>query len=170
MQELDLAKLARKFKPDELEWRIGRSGKGPRGVYANLLCYVTNRAIMDRLDEVVGPGNWQNEFKPWGDKSQLCGISIRIGDTWVTKWDGASNTAVEAVKGGLSDSMKRAAVQWGIGRYLYKMGDTWAVVSVEAPKSRDGWNYAKLKDGSGFYWKEPQLEKIAPWAMPEEGK
>mgnify|MGYP002508284444 CR=1 FL=1 len=27
----------------------------------------------------------------------------------------------EPIKGGLSDSMKRAAVQWGIGRVLYNM-------------------------------------------------
>src|SRR5690606_39028946 len=44
---------------------------------------------------------------------------------WVTKFDGAENTAVEAVKGGLSDSMKRAAAQWGIGRYLYTLESVW---------------------------------------------
>ncbi len=36
---------------------------------------------------------------------------------------------IESVKGGLSDSMKRAAVEWGIGRYLYGMTQKW--VSIE---------------------------------------
>ena len=53
--------------------------------------YVTNRAIMGRLDDVVGAENWYNEFKPWhgagGKEAQLCGISIRYGEGFITKWD-----------------------------------------------------------------------------------
>ena len=60
----------------------------------------------------------------------LCGISVRVDRAdgtadWVTKWDGADNSQVEAVKGGLSGSMKRAAVQWGVGRYLYDVPSPW---------------------------------------------
>ena len=47
---------------------------------------------------------------------------------WITKYDGAPNTDIEAVKGGLSDASKRAAVQWGIGRYLYGMESVWVDV------------------------------------------
>ena len=80
--------------------------------------YVTNRAIQNRLDEVCGPENWYNEFKPWhsnGKKdSQLCGIAIHFeGKGFITKWDGAEDSDIEPIKGGLSDSMKRAAYQWG---------------------------------------------------------
>ena len=57
-------------------------------------------------------------MKPWhsnGKKeAQLCGIAIFFeGRGFITKWDGAEDSDIEAVKGGLSDSMKRAAVQWG---------------------------------------------------------
>jgi len=41
---------------------------------------------------------------------------------------GAENSDIEPVKGGLSDSFKRAAVQWGIGRYLYSLGAVWVDV------------------------------------------
>ena len=58
----------------------------------------------------------------------ICGISIRIGAEWVTKWDGAENTELESVKGGLSASMRRAAVQWGVGRYLYRLPRVWVPV------------------------------------------
>ena len=80
----------------------------------------------DRLDEVVGPENWYNDYKPWhgnGKKdAQICGISIYFeGKGFITKWDGAEDSDIEPIKGGLSDSMKRSAVQWGIGRVLYKM-------------------------------------------------
>ncbi|WP_243664619.1 Rad52/Rad22 family DNA repair protein [Rhodothermus marinus] len=71
------------------------------------------------------PENWRNEFRPGPGGGVLCGISIRIGDEWITKWDGAENTDIEPVKGGLSSAMRRAAVQWGIGRYLYRLPNQW---------------------------------------------
>ena len=121
--------LSRPFAPEDLEWRLQGTNKAKTGGFA--VPYVTNRAIMDRLDDVVGPENWYNHFSPWhcsGKKdAQICGISIFFEERkeWITKWDGAEDTDIESVKGGLSDSMKRAAVQWGIGRILYKMDTVW---------------------------------------------
>ena len=123
--------LAQPFAPQDLEWRLQcASSDKTRGL---AVPYVTSRAIQDRLDAVVGAENWRNEFQPWqgGKKgAQICGISIFVEERreWITKWDGAENTDIEAVKGGLSDSMKRAAVQWGIGRVLYKLPSIWVNV------------------------------------------
>ena len=120
--------LAKPFAPEDLEWRLQQAfEESGRGL---AVPYVTNRAIQDRLDDVVGPENWQNEFRAWHStgkrESQICGISIFFeGRGFVTKWDGAEDTDIESIKGGLSDSMKRAAVQWGIGRVLYKMDVVW---------------------------------------------
>ena len=59
----------------------------------------------------------------------ICKLSIRFyfkteevskwNVSWVTKTDGADDTTIEGAKGGISDALKRAAVQFGIGRYLY---------------------------------------------------
>jgi hypothetical protein len=106
----------------------------------------------------VGPGNWKNEFRPGPDGGVMCGLSVRVGDEWVTKWDGAENTDVEGVKGGLSSAMKRAAVQWGVGRYLYGLDESFAQVS------ENGSLRGKTKDGKPFKWDPPQLPK---WALPE---
>lgn len=58
--------------------------------------------------------------------SQLCGIAIHFeGKGFITKWDGAEDSDIEPIKGGLSDSMKRAAYQWGIGRVLYSLDTVW---------------------------------------------
>lgn len=119
--------LAEPFPESDIEWRIQRAGEKNGKIWAMCLAYVTNRAIMERLDNVLGIDGWQNEFKPLEGGGNLCGISIKFGDEWVTKWDGAENTAVEAVKGGISGAMKRAAVQWGIGRYLYKLDVGFAI-------------------------------------------
>lgn len=120
--------LAQPFAPEDLEWRLQTAlEEKMRGL---AVPFVTNRAIQNRLDEVVGPDNWYNDYKPWhgtGKKeSQLCGIAIYFeGRGFITKWDGAEDSDIEPVKGGLSDSMKRAAVQWGIGRVLYSMDTVW---------------------------------------------
>ena len=121
------AALSKPFAPEDLEWRLQQTFEDKmRGI---AVPYVTNRAIQNRLDESVGPENWYNSYKPWhgaGKKeAQLCGIAIYFeGRGFITKWDGAEDSDIEPVKGGLSDSMKRAAVQWGIGRVLYSLNDT----------------------------------------------
>ena len=126
------ALLARPFAAEDIEWRLQTTlEEHMRGI---AIPYVTNRAIQSRLDDVVGPDNWHNEFKPWHSvnkkESQICGISIYFeGRGWIQKWDGAEDSDIEPVKGGLSDSMKRAAVQWGIGRILYSMDTVW--VNIE---------------------------------------
>lgn len=124
--------LAQPFAPEDLEWRLQRTIESQmRGIAVS---YVTNRAIQARLDDVVGVDGWYNEYKPWhkaGQKeAQICGISIYFPEKgFITKWDGAEDSDIEPVKGGLSDSMKRAAVQWGIGRVLYSMDVVW--VNIE---------------------------------------
>ena len=149
------------FAANEVEWRVQRCGVSNGKPWAFVLCYLTNRAIQNRLDEVAGLANWRNEFTKWGEKSTLCGISIRIGGEWITKYDGASETDIEAVKGGFSDSMKRAAVQWGMGRYLYNLTENLAICSFERQNGPE-WNRATA-DGKSFYWKAPALPN---WALP----
>lgn len=126
-----LLALARPFEADDLAWKPVSSAKGQDRV--RVVPYVTNRAIMDRLDRVCGPENWRNEYLPGPNGGLLCGLSIRLvredgSSEWVTKWDGAENTNIEPVKGGLSASMRRAAVQWGVGRYLYRIPPVFAKV------------------------------------------
>ena len=144
------AELAKPFAAEDLEWRLQRTFESKGDMIGIAVPYVTNRAIMNRLDSVVGAENWYNDFKPWHrftarvksdydpkksvEKeviSQLCGIAIYFEERkkWIMKWDGAENSDIEPAKGGLSDSMKRAAVQWGIGRVLYNI-DT-VLVDVE---------------------------------------
>ena len=142
------AELAKPFAPEDLEWRIQYADeKKNRGI---VVPYVTNRAIQSRLDDVVGPENWYNDFNPWHGankkEAQICGISIYFEERgqFITKWDGAEDSDIEPVKGGLSDSMKRAAVQWGVGRVLYSMtepvwvnieprGRSWVIKKGERP-------------------------------------
>jgi len=99
--------------------------------------YLNSRAIQTRLDDVLGATNWKNTYSPWQDNAQICGLSIYDTERkeWITKWDGAENTDIEPVKGGLSDSFKRTTCLWGIGRYLYEIGGVWVEV-IQRGKSK----------------------------------
>ncbi|MBO6575215.1 MAG: hypothetical protein JJ896_07365 [Rhodothermales bacterium] len=127
----DLKRLADPFDLHDLRWKpIGMSEDRKK---ARVAPFISNRAIMDRLDAACGPENWRNEYREGPAGGVLCGIGIRVARDgapaeWVTKWDGAENTEIQPVKGGLSASMRRCAVQWGIGRYLYRMPVIWAPV------------------------------------------
>lgn len=99
---------------------------------ATCVAYIDSRDVQDLLDKVCGPENWQDEY--YQVKNTMCckiGIAIpvmnpehdkQIGYSWVWKSDGGTETDVESEKGELSDAFKRAAVKWGIGRFLYTMG------------------------------------------------
>lgn len=155
---MDLSKLKEPFPYDDIEWRLQQADKGKNGIWGKCLAYVTNRAICNRLDEVVGPENWKNEFKTGPDGGVLCGLSIKVDGEWVTKFDGSENTNIEAVKGGLSGAMKRAAsTGWGIGRYLYNLEESWVEVTDKGKYS------GKTKSGEWFRWNPPKLEA---WALP----
>lgn len=133
---MDLKKLTDFFSAGDIEFRVGTANQTKTKGIA--LPYVTSRAIQNRLDEVCGPENWKNEFAEWKDNHQLCGISIRINNEWITKWDGADDTNFEGTKGGLSSAMKRAAVQWGIGRYLYEVPVIWTDI---VPLGKNGYKF-----------------------------
>jgi hypothetical protein len=135
MSEL-FTKLRAPFAPDRISWRIGSTTHDKsRGL---AMAYIDARDVMERLDESCGPGGWQCSY-PHANTKTVCSIAIKVGDEWISKADGAGDTDVEAEKGALSDSFKRAAVRWGVGRYLYDLPATW--VEIEG----QGKSY-KIKD------------------------
>ncbi len=181
----DLSKLLEPFHHSELEWRIGHGAIGSDGKpWAIALPYVTNRCVQKRLDAVVLPENWRTEFHPvrLGDEKNrqgfMCTLYIRIDGEWIGKTDGASCTGVEPIKGGISDAQKRAAAEWGVGRYLYWLPDMWANFT----KERQGKYTCLLKKNpkdknerpQRFWWNPPRITEN--WAnpigdgMPPEGE
>lgn len=121
----DIAKeLAAPFPPDTISWRIGATNRDKtRGL---ALAYIDARDVMNRLDEVLGIWGWKSEHVIVGDRT-MCRLSILNPDTgeWVSRTDGAGDSDVEAEKGAFSASLKRSAVAFGIGRYLYNIDAPW---------------------------------------------
>jgi hypothetical protein len=99
------------------------------GNRALALAYVDARVIQDRLDEVLGVTGWQDEYECLPDGSVICRLHLRLGDEWITKMDvgGQSEQPDEGDrrKAAFSDALKRAAVKFGVGRYLYRLPSQW---------------------------------------------
>jgi hypothetical protein len=99
------------------------------GGRALALVYVDARAIQDRLDEVLGVAGWQDEYECLPDGAVVCKLRLRLGAEWITKSDvgGPSEQPDEGDrrKAAFSDALKRAAVKFGIGRYLYRLKSQW---------------------------------------------
>src|SRR4051812_41403297 len=93
------------------------------------MAYIDARLIQDRLDEVVGVENWQDQFEIVSDGSVICRLEIKLGDQWITKTDVGSPSEQpdggDRLKAAFSDALKRAAVKFGIGRYLYRLSAQW---------------------------------------------
>lgn len=113
------------FPPERIHWRVGAtSGDKSKGI---ALAYLDARDVMRRLDEVMG-FNWQNRYNLADNGLLICEIGLKIGEDWQWRANGAGDTQVEAEKGKASDAFKRAAVMWGIGRYLYSLPNEWVAI------------------------------------------
>lgn len=121
----NLARLHDPFPPERVSWRVGSTTADKTKGMA--LAYIDARDVMHRLDEVCGPENWQCRYSH-ADRITVCEIGIRVNDEWVWKANGAGDTDFEGEKGALSDAFKRAAVVWGIGRYLYELDSPWVTI------------------------------------------
>jgi hypothetical protein len=129
--------LSEPFPLEYIEWRVGSTNSDKSKGLA--LCYVDARAVMDRLDSVCGPDGWQCNYSAAPGNAIICNLGVLIAGDWIWKADGAGATDVEGEKGMLSDALKRAAVRWGVGRYLYDLKSPW--VELE-PAGRS----VKIKD------------------------
>lgn len=149
------------FRDDEIEWRVQRCGVKGNKIWAQLVPYVTARAIFERLDKVAGPGKWQTEIIPINE-GFLCRLGIYTDEEWIWRTDGAPTTDIEALKGGISGAIKRVAVQFGMGAYLYSMDAVWAenIQDGYAPKGNNVQIVSKKDDI--LAWCPAPTQQVAP--------
>lgn len=124
-----LEALRSPFAEKQVNWRMGRT-KPEKNIVQALPDYRAQVA-QARLDEVLGEHQWSHGFTEVIVGSQIiavrCKLSLFIEGQWVAKEDIAplpvstpdsGLTADELLKGAYANALKRAAVHWGVGRYL----------------------------------------------------
>lgn len=127
------------------QWRVqSYSSNKPS---AQCVAYIDARDVMDLLDESVGAGNWQDDYKLI-DNKLLAGIAIKVDGQWVWKWDTGTESNMEAEKGQMSDAFKRAGVKWGVGRFLYSKGIVYLPTNEPLDKVKKNYPYVVDKNGA----------------------
>ena len=158
------AKLQEPFPIEFIEWRAQSCGNTANGPWVMVLAYIQARAIQERLDDVFGWDGWTEEYRV-SNTDIICRLGVKTDDGWIYKENGASNTDIEAFKGGISGPFKRVAASgYGIGRYLYKLEEAFAECQLIKQTGTE-WHKATTRDKKHtIYWKEPRLPA---WALPK---
>ncbi|MEE9354224.1 MAG: Rad52/Rad22 family DNA repair protein [Methylococcaceae bacterium] len=110
-----LPQLAEKM---DYKWRVQSFNKNKPE--ATCVAYIDARDVMERLDSVCIYG-WDRDHKEI--KNHLyAGIGIQLPSGRISwRWDCGTESNQDAEKGEASDSFKRAAVNTGVGRFLYDL-------------------------------------------------
>src|SRR5260370_40485752 len=108
--------LAVPFERKFVKFRPGATS----GNRALAIPYVDARVIQDRLDEVLGAVNWQDEDEILPDGSVLCRLRLRLGSEWIAKMHGGgpSEQTDEGVRGtgAVTGALNRGAGEFCAGR------------------------------------------------------
>jgi len=135
-------RLAEPFELSEISFRPGSRG--------SVLVYIDARVVAARLNSVVGAENWSDSYstvlledtrdyalddegktvsKPSYDGNyrydhvthKYGGIKCDLTILGLTKSDIGAPSSADQLKGATSDALKRAAVKFGVGAYLYDL-------------------------------------------------
>jgi hypothetical protein len=152
-----LERLSEPFPADEIDWKPQALSSDKTRALA--VAYVDARTVMQRLDDVLGPGGWQDDYEPLDDGSAICRLRVRVNGEWVVKTDVGSPSdqkdAGDRRKASFSDAIKRAGVKLGIARYLSRLPKTWCDFDPKA----------------GAFKSTPQLPPWAtPWVTPQQAE
>ncbi len=112
--------LAEPFAAGEVQWRVEALSKDKRR--AMVVPYIDARSVLDRLDEAVGPEGWQDTYEVLVAQEGSFAVRCRLSVLGVSKEDVGEG---ESLKAAFSDALKRAAVKFGVGRYLYRLEKQW---------------------------------------------
>lgn len=151
------------FQISEVDWKPQAVTRDKKRAMAT--AYIDARAVMERLDEVVGIGGWEDKYVVHPSGTVECHLTLAVNGSKVTKSDvGIPPDDMKAADEGgggrakrastfnqmsaFSHAFKRAAVKFGVGRYLYYLPGQWL-----------GWDAEKR-----CFLDTPRLP---PWALPK---
>ena len=116
--------LREPFAPEELQWRIEALSQDKRR--ALVVPHIDAKALLDRLDEVVGTHGWHDSYEvlqaPLSSAAGIYAVKCRLTIMDVCKEDVGEGHSFKAA---FSDALERAAVKFGVGRFLYPVDQQW---------------------------------------------
>jgi len=143
------------------KWRVQSSKYGK----TTCVAYIDARDAQDLLDKVCGPENWQTLY--YEENGLLfCKVGIKVKDDWVWKSDTGSESNVEKDKGHVSDAFKRACVNWGVGRFLYRL----PIQTLQNKQHTNGKEYPYIPEKNKLIFDGGTLTKYINWKLNKEKK
>lgn len=118
--------LSKPFPPELVHLKVQALSKDE--TYGLVVPYVDVREVLDTLDRVVGPDNWHDEYIVLSDRREKGGlveVKCRLTVLGITKEDVGEG---DTLKAAFTDALKRAAVKFGVGRYLYRTNPRWVAL------------------------------------------
>jgi hypothetical protein len=143
MNDKTLGALSVPFDPAAVHFK-------PQAISGNrclAVAYLDARAVMDRLDLVCGLG-WSDTYEVRADGTFLCRLEIVVDGRTVQRCDVGSPSEQpdggDRMKAAVSDALKRAAIKFGVGRYLYRLPKQWVDYDsqkkqIKAPPQLPAW-------------------------------
>lgn len=138
----DLKTLTSPFPKDRLGIKVQSTSKDK--TKAMLICYLSHTDVYARLEEVDPAWScdvqkeWNETMQGWGDKTEkvfFCGMKVTLkGVSRENVGEGGDP------KSAYSDALKRAAMLFGVGRYLYDSEQVWVPYNEQNDKYRS-WTY-----------------------------
>lgn len=125
-----LSALAQPFQ--EVGWKIQATNKDKtKGM---VVAYIDARDVAARLDEVGVEWGDRYNVMQMGERPRPSGtaaywvVECALEINAVVRCDVGTGEGEEAEKSAYSDAFKRAAVKFGVGRYLYSLPSVWMPV------------------------------------------
>lgn len=165
--------LFRNLNAEEIEVRLGQVSMDGM----TLLLYKDSRCDQNILDETLGPDGWSSTTRK-EDGTFITSLFVKGKDSpsdwrqWPCKEGVGSAGNFEPEKSAASDSLKRAASMWGLGRELY----TAPRIFCGVPTIKDGNSYKLERPSDQYGWSVHSIEydetgrRIVSLELAKDGK
>lgn len=140
MENTELHKIQRNLKKEiPYKWRVQSFSKNKP--QATCVAYIDSRDVQDVLDANCV---WSDRY--YEENGMLfCEITIYADGREYKRSDTGSESQADAQKGHSSDAFKRAAVKFGVGRFLYSID----IKYLKANEKKTNNNYPFVVNESG---------------------
>lgn len=155
--------LRRPFTPQAVKFKVQAKWPKDNPTTALVVAYIDARLVIERLNMVVAE-NWSPRYEREG-KEMWCHLTL-------FDLQPRSDIGEGVGKGLVSDSLKRAAVHWGVGVSLYatdKIGFEKASGLVRAARSKEG-PTLKLTDAGEVRCRDLYEEWLTTTGIPKFGQ
>jgi len=149
--------LRKPFEARFVSWKINNYSKD--GLSAQITFHIDARAVQNKLNEVVGLDGWSFLYEEGRGGSVHGKLTVRAGERDVIREDVGypnSDNSQHPDKDAVSDALKRCAVHFGVGQFLYALPNKW--VKLTESKQR---YLTKEQDAEIKAWLTPLLERMA---------